>query len=72
MQDKDKTGLLLGHMGKFFHELLEILANWDENLRIDTDKDLMFLLHRLLVGIWAWMKISDTLDDEFVFGLMDS
>ena len=47
--DRDNTGLLTGHMGKYFHELLQIMVNWDENLRINTDKDLLFLLRRLLV-----------------------
>ena len=48
--DKDNTGLLLltGHMGKYFHEFLQILVNWDEKLRINTDKNLLFLLRRLL------------------------
>ena len=32
--DRDNTGHLIGHMGKCFHEFLQILANWDENLRI--------------------------------------
>ena len=59
-------------MGKYFHLLLQILANWDENLRINTDKDLSFLLRGLLVGIWAWMGTSDTLDDEFGIDLLDS
>ena len=48
--DRDNTGLLTGHMGKYFHELLQILVNWDESLRINTDKDLSFLLRRLLAG----------------------
>ena len=51
-------------MGKNFHELLQILVNWDENLGINIDKDLSFLLRMLLVRIWAWIKTSDTLDDE--------
>ena len=63
--DRDNTGLLTGHMGKYFHELLQILVNWDENLRINTDKDLLFLLRRLLVrgsfsrkgDIFGWKKI---------------
>ena len=58
-------------MGKYFQELLQILVNWDENLRINTDKDLLSLLRRLLVGIWAWMGTSDTLDDEFEIDLLD-
>ena len=56
--DRDNTGLLIGHMGKYFHKLLQILVNWDENLRINTDKDLLFLLRMRLVGIWAWMEAS--------------
>ena len=70
--DRDNTGLLTGHMGKYFHELLQILVNWDENLRINTDKDLLFLLRRLLVRILVWMGTFDTLDDEFGFDLWDS
>ena len=65
-------GLLIGHMGKYFHKLLQILVNWDENLRINTNKDLWFLLRRLLIGIWAWMGTSDTLDAEFGIDLWDS
>ena len=49
--DRDNTGHLIGHMGKCFHELLQILVNWDENLRINTDKDLLLHLYRLLVRI---------------------
>ena len=37
--DRDNMGLLTGHMGKYFHELLQILVNLDENLRINTYKD---------------------------------
>ena len=59
-------------MGKYFHELLQILVNWDENLRINTDKDLSFLLRRLLVRILAWMGTSDTLDVEFGIDLLNS
>ena len=59
-------------MGKYFHELLQILANWDENLRIYNDKDLSLFLRRLLVRILAWMGTSDTLDDEFGIHLLDS
>ena len=70
--DRDNTGLLTGYMGKYFHELLQILVNWDENLRINTDKDLLFLLRRLLVRILVWMGTFDTLDDEFGFDLWDS
>ena len=71
-EDRDNTGLLTGHMGKYFHELLQILVNWDENLRINTDKDLSFLLRRLLAGILAKMGTSDMLGDEFEIGLLDS
>ena len=70
--DRDNTCLLTGHMGKYFHELLQILVNWDENLRINTDKDLLFLLRRLLVRILVWMGTFDMLDDEFGFDLWDS
>ena len=70
--DRDNTSLLTGHMGKYFHELLQILVNWDENLRINTDKDLLFLLRRLLVRILVWMGTFDTPDDEFGFHLWDS
>ena len=38
--DRDNTSHLISHMRKCFHELLQILVNWDENLRINTDKDL--------------------------------
>ena len=69
--DKDNTGLLIGHMGKYFHELLRILVNWDEILRINNYKDLSFLLHMLLVRILAWMGTSDMLDDEIGFDLLD-
>ena len=64
-------GLLMGHMGKYFRELLQTLVNWDENLRINTYKDLLFLLCMLLVRIWAWMGTSDMLDAEFAFDLLD-
>ena len=70
--DRDSTGLLTGHMGKYFHELLQILVNWDESLRINTDKDLLFLLPMLLVRILVWMGTFDMLDDEFGFDLSDS
>ena len=70
--DRGNTGLLQGYMGKHFHELLRILVNWDENLRINTDKDLLFLLRRLLVRILVWMGTFDMLDDEFGFDLSDS
>ena len=59
-------------MRKYFHELSKILVNWDENLRINTNKDLSLHLRRLLVRILAWMATSDTLDDEFWFDLLDS
>ena len=59
-------------MGKYFHELLHILVNWDENLRINTDKDLSSLLRRLLVRILAWMGTPDTPDDEFGIDPLDS
>ena len=70
--DRDNTGLLTGHMGKYFHRQLQILVNWDENLRINTDNDALVLLHRLLVRILVWMGTFDTLDDEFGFDLWDS
>ena len=70
--DRDNMGLLTGHMGKYFHELLQILVNWDESLRINTDKDLLFLLRKLLVRILVWMGPFDMLDDEFGFDLSDS
>ena len=63
--ERDNTGLLIGHMGKYFHELLQTLVNLDENLKINTDKDLLFLLRRLLVRTLAWMGTSDMPDDEF-------
>ena len=72
MGDKDNTGLLIGHMGKYFHELLQILVNWDENLRINTYKVISFLLCMLLLRILAWMGTSDMPDDEFGFDLLDS
>ena len=68
----DNTGLPTSHMGKYFHELLQVLVNWDESLRINTDKDLLFLLRRLLVRILVWMETFDMLDDEFGFDLLDS
>ena len=70
--DRDNMGHLIDHMGKCFHELLQILVNWDENLRINTDKDLLLHLHRLLVRILVWMGTFDTLDDEFEIDLSDS
>ena len=72
MGDRDNTGHLTGHMGKYVHELLQILVNWDENLRINTDKDLSLHLHRLLVRILVWMGTFDTLGDEFEIDLLDS
>ena len=68
------TCLLIGHMGKYFHELLQILVNWDENLRINTynNKVLSFLLRMLLVTILAWMGTSDTPGDEIGDDLLDS
>ena len=72
LEDRDNKGLLTGHMGKYFYELLQIRVNWDESLRITTDKDLLFLLHRLLVRILVWMETFDMLDDEFGFDLLDS
>ena len=66
-------GLLIGHMGKYLHKLLQTLVNWGENLRINTYKDLSFLLHKLLViRILAWIGISDMPDDEFGLDLFDS
>ena len=70
--DRDNMGLLIGHMGKYFQELLEVLVNWDENLRINADKDLSLHLHRLLVRILVWMGTFDTLVDEFEIDLSDS
>ena len=61
--DRDNTS----QIGKYFHELLQPLVNWDENLRISTDKDLLFLLRRLLLRILVWMGTFDMLDDEFGF-----
>ena len=55
-----------------FHELLQVLVNWDENLRINTDKYLSLHLHRLRVRILVWMETFDTLDDEFEIDLWDS
>ena len=70
--DRDNTGHLIGHMGKYVLELLQILVNWDENLRINTDKDLSLHLHRLLVRILVWMGTFDMLGDEFEIDLLDS
>ena len=70
--DKDSTGHLIGHMEKCFLELSQILVNWDENLRINTDKDLWLHLHGLLVRILAQMGTSDMLDGEFGIYLLDS
>ena len=64
--------VLICHMEKYFHELLQILVNFDENLRINTYKDLSFLLH-MLVRSFPWMGTSDMLvDNEFGFDLLDS
>ena len=62
----------IGHMGKCFLKLLQILVNWDENLRINTDKDLSLHLHRLLVRILVWMGTFEMPDDEFEIDLSDS
>ena len=70
--DRDNTGHLIGHIGKCFLELLQILVNLDENLRINTDKDLLLHLHRLLVRILVWMGTFDMLGDEFEIDLSDS
>ena len=59
-------------MGKYSHKLLQIVVNWDENLEINAYKALSFFLHRLLVRILAWMKTSDTPDEEFGIDLLDS
>ena len=67
--DRDNTGHLIGHMGKCFLEVLQILVNWDENLRINTDTDLSLHLHRLLVRLLVWMGTFDMLDDEFEIDL---
>ena len=72
LRDRDNMGHLIGHMGKYFLELLQILVNWDENLRINTDKDLSLHLHRLLVRILVWMGTFDILGDEFGIDLSDS
>ena len=57
--DRGSTGLLTGHMGKYFHELLQILVNWDESLRINTDKALLFLRRRLLVRFcFGWKHLT--------------
>ena len=72
LEDRDNRGLLTGHMGKYFHQLLQILVNWDENLRINTNKDLLFLLRKQLVRILVWMGTFDMLDNEFGFDLWDS
>ena len=72
MGDKDNTGHLIGHMEKCFLEPLQILVNWGENLKINTDKDLLLNLHRLLIRILAQMETSDMLDGEFGIDLLDS
>ena len=69
--DRDNTGHLIGHMGKCFLKLLQIPVNWDENLRLNTDKDLSLHLHRLLVRMLVWMGTFDMLDDEFEIDLSD-
>ena len=62
--DGDNTGLLTGHMQKYFHQLLQILGNWDESLKINTNKDLLFC------SLWAACRnfgldgTSDMLDDD--------
>ena len=59
--------------GKIFPQRMQILVIWDENLKINTDKDPSFLLGMLLVvEIWAWMRTSDTPDDEFEIDLLGS
>ena len=70
--DRDNMGHLIGHMGKCFLKLLVIRVNWDENLRINTDKDLSLHLHTLLVRILVWMGTFDMLGDEFEIVLSDS
>ena len=70
--DRGSTGHLIGHMGKCFLQLLQILVNWDENLRMNTDKDLSLHLHRLLVRILVWMGTFDMLDGGFGIDLSDS
>ena len=69
---RDNAGHLISHMRKCFLELLQILVNWDENLRINTDKDLSLHLHWLLVRILVWMGTFDMLGDEFEIDLSDS
>ena len=51
--DRYNMGHLIGHMGKNFHELLQILVNWDESPQTNTNKDLLLHLHRLLARILA-------------------
>ena len=70
--ERNKKGHLIGHMGKCFLELLFILVHWDENLRVNTDKDRSLHLHRLLVRILVWMGTFDMLDDESEIDLFDS
>ena len=70
--DRDNMGHLIGHMGKCFYKLLQILVNWAENLRINTNKDLSLYLHRLLARILVWMGTFDMLGDEFEIDLSDS
>ena len=59
-------------MGKYFHELLQILVNWYQNLRININEVVLYLLRMMLVRILAWMGISDKPDDEFGICLSDS
>ena len=70
--DRDNTSHLIGHMGKCFRKLLQIPVNWDENLRINSNKDLSLHLHRLLARILVWMGTFDMLDDKFEIDLSDS
>ena len=70
--DRDSTGHLIGHMGKCFLKLLQILVNWDQNLRINTHKDLLLHLHRLLARILVWIGTFDMPGDEFEIDLSDS
>ena len=51
---------------KYFHELLQILVNWHENLRINTDKVLSYAAGK------TWMGTSNKLDEEFGIDLLDS
>ena len=69
--DKDNMGHLIGHMGKCFLQLLQILVNWNENLRINIDKDLSLHLQEF-VTVLAQMGTSDMLDDEFEIDPLES